>query len=152
MLIVRAEAGDADQLSHIARTAKAHWGYPTHWMAAWQGLFTIRPEQITANDYFVARIGEELPVGFSGVHREGDSWRLEHLWLLPEWHGHDVGRQLFESATALIHSQGGGVLLIRADPNAEGFYLRMGAVRVGEVDATLFGVPRALPELRYAID
>lgn len=41
-------------------------------------------------------------------------------------------------------------LLIDADPNAEGFYLRMGAERVGEVPSgSISG--RMLPLLRYGL-
>lgn len=151
MRIVRAKAGDADRLSHVARTAKAHWGYPAEWMHAWQDFFTIRPEKIVANDYLAAQPENGPPVGFCGVHRDGVDWRLEHLWVLPDWQANGIGQSLFDAAVTLVRERGGEALSIQADPNAEGFYLRMGGVRVGEVDATMFGVPRVMPELRYAI-
>lgn len=62
-----------------------------------------------------------------------------------------MGRRLFDRAADGVRERGGHAMLIRSDPNAEGFYLRMGAVRVGAVDATMFGVPRVLPELRHAL-
>jgi hypothetical protein len=42
-------------------------------------------------------------------------------------------------------------LLIEADPNAEGFYLHMGAQRVGETVSYLTGEERVVPQLRYAL-
>jgi GNAT superfamily N-acetyltransferase len=35
MLIRPATADDADSLSDLAHRAKAHWGYPVHWMREW---------------------------------------------------------------------------------------------------------------------
>src|SRR5262249_11759021 len=42
--IRRALPADADRLSEIARTAKAHWGYPDAWLTAWAPILTITPE------------------------------------------------------------------------------------------------------------
>jgi hypothetical protein len=39
----RAVFGDAERLSQIARTAKAHWGYPEAWLAAWAPVLSITP-------------------------------------------------------------------------------------------------------------
>ena len=37
---------------------------------------------------------------------------------------------------------------ITADPNAAGFYERMGARRIGELDSQIDGTPRKLPRLK----
>ncbi len=150
--IVRAMPEQAAQLGQIARTAKAHWGYPARWMEAWHEIFDIRPEVIGADEYLVAHSADGQPVGFCAVcGAPGAAWTLEHLWVLPEWQGKGVGRCLFDAAVAYVREWGGEEFGLRADPNAEGFYLRLGAVRTGEVDATMFGVPRTLPVMRYAI-
>jgi len=78
-------------------------------------------------------------------------WQLEHLWIEPAFHGRGVGRALFLDAVALIRRRRPGMMRIEAEPNAAGFYRRMGAVRVGAVPAPAPGAPdRALPlfELR----
>ncbi len=72
---------------------------------------------------------------------------LEHLWLLPEKMGLGLGRALFEHAARRAASLGAEILRIEADPNAEGFYLRMGAARVGEIVYELEGRERVLPLL-----
>jgi hypothetical protein len=38
-------------------------------------------------------------------------------------------------------------LEISSDPNAEGFYKRMGAKRIGEITSEIEGQPRTLPHL-----
>ena len=81
----------------------------------------------------------------------GAEWWLEHLWILPEWQERGVGRRLFQAAASYVREWEGNWFDLRCDPNAEGFYLRMGAVRTGELNATMNGIPRVLPELRYVI-
>jgi GNAT superfamily N-acetyltransferase len=82
-------------------------------------------------------------VGFYALVGEG----LEHLWVTPEHMGTGVGRALFEHAVRRAASMGAETLKIEADPNAEGFYLRMGARRVGEITYPLNGQKRTLPLL-----
>ena len=42
--IRRALSGDSERLTQIARAAKAHWGYPEAWLAAWKPILRITPE------------------------------------------------------------------------------------------------------------
>ena len=150
--IARAVPSQAASLSEIARKAKAGWGYPAHWMETWREALTIRADEIGVDEYFVAVLDEDDPVGFCSVSGAPEAnWRLEHLWVLPEWQGVGVGSRLFETAAAHARKWGGKSLDIRADPNAAGFYLRLGAVRIGETFVTMDGVARSLPELRYAL-
>jgi hypothetical protein len=44
--IRRAIPDDAQQLSELARRAKAHWNYPAEWLAAWQSELTIEPRYL----------------------------------------------------------------------------------------------------------
>ena len=37
-----------------------------------------------------------------------------------------------------------------ADPNAEAFYLRHGAIRIGEVQGSVLGTPRILPRMQLS--
>jgi GNAT superfamily N-acetyltransferase len=144
--IQRAQPGAADALTRIAFAAKAHWGYPERWMERWRDTLTITPEFIRQNEIHVATVeGEQA--GFYALVGEG--WRivLEHLWVLPERMGAGVGRALFEHAVRTAASLGAGVVGIEADPNAEGFYRRMGARRVGEIVYEIDGQERVLPLL-----
>jgi hypothetical protein len=61
--------------------------------------------------------------------------------------GRGVGRTLFERARTLAAEAGADGLAIDADPNAEPFYLHMGARRVGEVRSEVDGQPRVRPLL-----
>jgi GNAT superfamily N-acetyltransferase len=63
-----------------------------------------------------------------------------------------IGRALFEHALAQIKKLGHRTLRIEADPNAEGFYTRMGARRVGVTVTRIENQRRELPLLRYDLE
>lgn len=72
---------------------------------------------------------------------------LDHLWVLPERIGSGIGRSLFEHAVHRASALGAEVLEIESDPNAEGFYRRMGAERIGENVFEIERQRRTLPLL-----
>jgi GNAT superfamily N-acetyltransferase len=63
--------------------------------------------------------------------------------------GRGLGRRLFQAAVLHARSLGARELEITSDPNAEAFYLRHGARRVGEVASQPAG--RLLPLLVLAL-
>ncbi|HZE14073.1 MAG TPA: GNAT family N-acetyltransferase [Chthoniobacterales bacterium] len=148
MKIVRAKPEDAETLTQIAHTAKRHWGYPESLIAAWRDVLTMRPEFIAANVAFIA-IEEERTVGFYVLTTEDDGLHLDHLWIVPDAMRRGIGRALFEHATAQAKNLRFDSLKIEADPNAEGFYQRMGAKRVGTSVSEVEGERRELPIMEY---
>jgi GNAT superfamily N-acetyltransferase len=144
--IRRAVPEDAEALSRIAFAAKAYWGYPERWMERWREGLTISPEFVEWHEVYVAIVDGE-PAGFYALVGEGPRMELEHLWVLPERMGAGSGRALFEDALERAAALGAETLGIEADPNAEGFYRRMGASRVDEISYQLDGRKRVLPLL-----
>jgi GNAT superfamily N-acetyltransferase len=75
---------------------------------------------------------------------------LEDLFVEPDAIGTGVGRLLIEHVRARARAEGMTSLSIDADPNAEAFYVAMGAVRVGESPSA--SIPgRMLPQLRLSV-
>jgi GNAT superfamily N-acetyltransferase len=146
MEILRATPGDAEALTRIAFAAKRYWGYPERWMERWQESLTITSDFIRRNEVYAATLDKKI-VGFYALAGRGRRIELEHLWVTPEQIGTGVGRTLFEHAVRRAASLGAEVLRIEADPNAEGFYRRMGARRVGETSYPIDGQRRVLPLL-----
>ena len=146
MEIVRAKPGDADALTRITFAAKRHWGYPDRWIERWRETLTISPEFVRRNEAYAAVV-EGKPVGFYALVGEVREIELEHLWVLPEFIGTGIGRALFDHAVRKAVSLGTEVVRIESDPNAEGFYRRMGARRVGEISYPTDSQKRTLPVL-----
>ena len=146
--IRRADPGEAAQLTAIAHVAKRHWGYPDGWIEEWKPDLTITPDFIANNEVFVA-IGNDAMAGCCALVVTGALAEIEHMWIRPEHMGNGVGRALFEHARDRAKELQFPVLELSADPNAEGFYERMGAKRVGDVPASMNGEEaRVLPRMR----
>lgn len=150
MNIVRAKPEDADALTAIAHAAKRHWGYPESWIAAWREILTMQPEFISENVAWCA-VEQERVVGFYVLTTEDDGIHLDHLWVLPEAMGRGIGRALFQHAAAEARRARSDSIKIEADPNAEGFYERMGAIRVGTAVSEVDGQRRELPLMEFPL-
>ncbi len=146
-----ARPDEAALLSEIAFAAKQHWGYPPEWMALWRPDLTVTPEYIRSQPVEVAEVEGEV-VGFAGLSMLEGHRYLEHLWLRPGQIGRSIGRALFQEAVRLARAAGATGLQTKSDPNAEGFYVKMGAVRTGQEVYQLPGLTRReLPLLTYKL-
>lgn len=150
MQIIRAKPEEAAVLTEIAFAAKRHWGYPERWLESWREILTVTPALISANPTFVAVENDDV-TGFYSLTREPRP-DLTHMWVLPRVMGRGFGRALFEHAVEQAKALGFPFFEIEADPNAEAFYLHMGAKRVGTNVTEIEGNPRELPLLIYQVE
>ena len=149
MTIRRARPADRDVLAALAFRSKAHWGYDDAFMERSRGVLTPSEDYLANDPVYVAEDGDGNAVGFYGFVREGDELWLNDLWLEPAAIRNGAGRVLFAHAVATARASGEPAFFIESDPNAEGFYLAMGAARTGQRVAAVTG--RVLPVLRYEL-
>lgn len=146
MKIVDATPGLAANLTDLAIRAKASWGYEPAWLEMWEKDLTITPDFIAKQVVKVAEDNGEV-IGFAALNLEDAE--IDHFWIEPNRMSGGVGRALFTAIKAAMAANGLIRVTIVSDPNAEGFYLRMGAKRTGEIESTPAG--RFLPVLRYRL-
>jgi GNAT superfamily N-acetyltransferase len=147
LTLERARPEHTETLTRIAIESKRHWGYPEAWIQIWTPQLTISSEYILENETWLASINDE-PAGFYSLKKENGTWWLDHLWVRPEAMGQGVGATLFRHAMMRCRAWGGSSLMIESDPNAEGFYQKMGAVKVEERRSEVDGQPRILPVMK----
>ncbi|MDQ3004436.1 MAG: GNAT family N-acetyltransferase [Chloroflexota bacterium] len=135
---------DAEALSQIAIKAKAHWGYPENLMKVWRPTLTFSPEYFNKNESWVAEVDNQ-PIAFYTLQENAGTAWIENLWVLPEYIGQGVGRQLFLHALSRARELGYKILQLEADPNAAGFYEKMGMSKIGQRRSEADGQPRVLP-------
>jgi GNAT superfamily N-acetyltransferase len=148
MTIRRARPDDRDALAALAFRSKSHWGYDDAFMARVRDALTPGAAYLANDPVYVAEAGAGA-IGFYGFVREGDDLWLNDLWVEPAAIGTGAGRALFRHAIETARAAGAPAFFILSDPNAEGFYLAMGAARTGERVDTSSG--RILPVLRYDV-
>ncbi|WP_433380096.1 GNAT family N-acetyltransferase [Streptosporangium sp. CA-115845] len=149
MLIRAARVVEADLLSELAVRSKAHWGYDEAFMAVCRDELAISASEVEKLRTTVAEHNGRV-LGFATLEGNPPEGALGMLFVEPDAIGQGIGRRLFEHAVAAAADLGFARLTIDADPNAEPFYLAMGATRIG---ATPSGsIPgRLLPLLAITI-
>lgn len=148
-MIRPARREEAEQLTQISFASKAHWGYPAAFFEIWRSELTLLPEYMDANEVFVleekgrvvgyyslVQLEDEVELG--GISLPRGFW-LEHMFVLPEFIGHGMGSALFRHLRQRCRTRGVNKVGILADPNAKGFYLKMGADYVKEFPSTIAG-------------
>lgn len=148
-----ATQSDAAALTALARDAKASWGYPAAWQAAWAQSLQVTPDYIGREVVWLAVHDGDIAGFYALVARGQGRWLLDHFWVRPAWQGQGVGRAMFEHVVERVRALRPGVLVIESDPNAAGFYVRMGAREVGSLVSPVKGDPlRRLPVLELTVD
>jgi GNAT superfamily N-acetyltransferase len=153
--IRRARHADATRLTAIAHAAKAHWGYASSELATWRDDLTVTPARLDEDAYCCLDDDLGDTIAFFAVSRATSDdgaviCELEHMWVEPDAMGRGHGAALLRHALRVARDAGARELRIASDPHAEGFYLRMGAVCVGDVPSRPAG--RRLPLLVYRLD
>jgi GNAT superfamily N-acetyltransferase len=146
-----AVASDAEALTQLVFRAKAFWRYPSEWMEAWRNELTVTSDYIAPHRVVLAEAGGQL-AAFYALEFRADVAHLEHLWIEPAYIGSGLGRKLLGLACEDARRYGYDVIELVADPNAEGFYLRHGAIRTGDVHGSVLGNPRVLPKMQLVVE
>ena len=148
--IRRARPDEAAVLSELAMRSKAYWGYDPEFLAACRDDLTLSPDDIATAAVYLYD-GTDAPSGFYRVVvEEGGVAVLDDLFVEPAAMGQGVGKRLWRHAVATARKLGCSEMVWQSDPQAEGFYLTMGAQRNGESESTVMP-GRMLPLMRFRL-
>lgn len=129
-----ARPGEHTALTELAlRSVQRVWDYSDEFMAWEPEAITVVPEHITGAIVAVLEEGGR-PIGFSMLRGGPPEIELSRLMIEPDSIGAGAGRRLWEHAVETARSLGREAITLDADPNAEPFYRRMGAVTTVELD------------------
>src|SRR6266566_2780788 len=147
-----ARPGEAAAMTTLCIRSKAHWGYDAGFMRQAEAALTISEAMIEAGRVLVAESHEGTVFGVVAVEAVDGAGRfdLARLFVDPSAIRTGIGQALFAAAVRIAAGEGGKSLSILADPFAEAFYKKLGAVRIGEAPSD--AIPgRVLPLLEYRI-
>lgn len=142
----RATAADADALSALAFRSKTSWGYDREFMERAHPALSVPAQYLEESAVYVLMRDGAIAGFFGFIVKSGEAV-LNDFWIEPASIGTGLGRILWQHVLERAAALGYGKFLIQSDPNAEGFYLHMGAQRAGTRIAPETG--RALPLLQY---
>lgn len=145
ILLRRATALECALLTELCVRSKAKWGYDRDFLERCRGELTVDPSAVESGLLQVAARGETV-VGIAELSVDGDNAEIEKLFVEPVASDAGVGRLLMRWAVDTAKQAGLRKIVIDSDPNAAGFYRRVGAVDNGEVASV--SIPgRTLPRL-----
>jgi GNAT superfamily N-acetyltransferase len=144
-----ARPDEAGLLTELCLRSKAVWGYDEAFMQACRAELTLSPADLAESSLQVAVDGE-MVAGVVQVAVDGDNADLAKLFIAPSTMRAGVGRALFDWAVKAARERGARWLWIEADPDAAGFYRRMGAIDEGVAPSG--SIPgRVLPRLKLKL-
>ncbi|MDC2866886.1 MULTISPECIES: GNAT family N-acetyltransferase [unclassified Bacillus (in: firmicutes)] len=148
MIVREAFLKEANKLSNVALSSKATWDYSEEFILACKEDLTITEQYMKNNYVYILEENQEIIGFFSFLRKEVDS--LDFLYLHPTYKGKGYGRILWESVVQKAVELNIKSFTIDSDPNAKGYYVKMGAKLIGETPSTVFK-NRVLPLLRYDV-
>jgi N-acetylglutamate synthase-like GNAT family acetyltransferase len=116
------ERADHERLRELTFESKAHWGYDRDFVRRWAEGLSFESTQ----ERWVAEVDGEI-VAWAALIPPADGVAvLDDLWVDPAWMGHGLGGRLFRHVADRACELGAGRLEWGAEPNAVGFYEKMG--------------------------
>jgi predicted N-acetyltransferase YhbS len=142
-LVIRsARSGEREALEDLQRRSSLHWPMYREQLAAQPDAIELPGEQIAAG---LVRVAEQygLVVGFAVLlERCAGACELDGLFVEPDWMGAGIGRRLVNDAKRIARERGATRIDVVANPQAVGFYERVGFVSVGEAQTRFGSAPR----------
>jgi GNAT superfamily N-acetyltransferase len=121
-----ARPGEEALLSAICWRSKQHWGYDAAFMRQSAASLAVPRVAIDDGHVWVAVDPEGQPLGVVQLAIVGSDLDLDKLFVEPSAIGAGIGEMLFRRAVAEARRRGHRRMTVLADPNAAGFYERMG--------------------------
>jgi GNAT superfamily N-acetyltransferase len=117
-----ARAADEERLRELTFESKAHWGYDRDLVRSWADGLSFPGDC----ERWVAEADGEL-LAWAGLTPPADGIAvLDHLWVDPAAMGRGLGSRLFRLTADRARELGAERLEWSAEPNAVGFYEKLG--------------------------
>jgi GNAT superfamily N-acetyltransferase len=149
MVLRPALPGEAEILTELCLRSKAVWGYDAAFMAACRAELTITAQDFARSQIRVA-VQDGRVIAMAQLAQHGRIADIDKLFVDPAALRTGAGRQLFAWCVATARAAGAVAITVVADPDAAGFYRRMGMQDDGTVPSG--SIPgRRLPKLHLGL-
>jgi GNAT superfamily N-acetyltransferase len=145
-----ARAAEAEALSALAISSKAHWGYSAEQMAVFERELTLTGADLAGADAHVLEDPDRGPVGFYTLIPSGPAvLEIQHLFVAVDRLRQGLGGALLDHARRRAAALGAARLVVQSDPNAEGFYAAHGGRVLERIASSIPG--RTIPWMELAL-
>jgi len=140
---------DLSDANRVIVASKSYWKYSNEYLEEANKLLHLHQKCLQVQKFFALWEKDEL-IGLFSFCRNEDETLLDHFWLTPKIIGKGYGQYLWKAAVDIAINEKISGFKIFSDPPAEGFYIKMGAVKIGEKASRIMGGP-IFPVLEYKI-
>lgn len=151
-LVIRPAArSDVDILTDLAMRSKASHGYDAVFMEQCREELAVDERTLSERDVWVAEAQGKI-VGFFGLERPEDGVAIVNpIFIEPNLQQGGVGRALWRKLEERARFTGARAIGLDSDPNAVGFYEKMGCRIIGwSPSGSIPG--RKLPKMEKPLD
>jgi GNAT superfamily N-acetyltransferase len=141
---------EAEAITTLMRDSKAYWEYDAEFMQAASEEVSVSPDYLRQHAGFVLESDGEM-LGFCSLEDRGEALLLENLFIRPEAIGQGWGQRLWDFSVAYGRERRYQAIILVADPNAAGFYIKQGAAVTGETPSGV-RAGRMLPTMRFELE
>lgn len=122
---------DIASINEIMQLSKAHWGYDEAFMDAFMQKFSINENYLANQNVHIIFKDKDIIGFFSFIFHDNDSLELDHFFLHPNYIGKGLGKRLWKECCIVASGLGAKEFILWSDPQAEGFYAKMGCKKIG---------------------
>jgi len=148
--IRRAKPYEYEVLTDIAIKSEAYWGNDSDYMEKFKLVYKVTKEFISHNPTFVIQEDDSI-VGFYGVLLDHNEVSLEYFFIEPQSIGSGYGKLIWNHLVNTCRYLRIKEFVIVTSPQAKEFYIKMGAIPLGEVES-LLKKGRIIPRLMYVVN
>ena len=141
---------ELERANRLIFASKSYWNYSGEYLEAAFQLLRIKDIDLEKQFFWCLWEGSVL-VGLFSFDETQEAILLDHFWIYPHRIGTGCGRHLWNFAIQIAKQQKYRSFQIYSDPQAEGFYLKMGAKRIGEKPSRILSGP-IFPILEFPIE
>lgn len=142
------QPNDARQMTVLAKRSKAYWGYKRALIKLWQEQLTVTEEFLQKAVGVVAHLDKKMIGFWVRECKQSTDVTDGFLFIAPEHIGSGCGRLMYDALKKEMYKKGIHSFVVEADPNAAGFYLKMGGKQIGQKESEL--IPgRFLPLIQF---
>ena len=146
-MIRKANNYEFEILSDISFKSKKFWNYPEDYFNIWKNELTITKEYINKNIVYVYEENDKIIAYYSLINNKKDQyfndvfvekgWWLEHIFVLPDFINKGIGTKLIKHIHEISVINKIDKLKIFSDPNSNGFYDKIGAIKIRKSNSSI---------------
>jgi GNAT superfamily N-acetyltransferase len=140
---------EASLLSQLAFESKSYWQYDDEYLEAAREHIQITISDIEQDHVYVYEDEQGTSGFYHFMHIQCDP-ELVWFFVHPRSIGTGIGKILWEHLLELIRNLEINEFMIKSDPNAESFYIKHGATRIGWKESSV-NADMKLPLLKYIV-